>query len=178
MKLKRKSKYLSLLLRHDPDREQLDMDANGWVPVNQILRALRCSSNDLDIIVTKDEKGRFIYNETKELVRATQGHSIPVDLSLHEIRPPKYLYHGTDINNICSIEKHGIKRMKRNHIHLSKSSDDAFNVGKRHGKPVVFIIDALSMYNDGIKFYRSENNIFLTDYISPQYILNHLNQQD
>lgn len=165
----KKSKYLSKLLRHDP--EDLKMDDNGWVSVSSILKKTDLKMFQLLEIVNDNDKKRFAFNEHKTFIRANQGHTIDVDVNLKEIEPPEFLYHGTSTRNIDSIRKNGINKGTRLHVHLSSQEDVAINVGSRHGTPIVFTIKAKEMFDDGIKFYLSENGVHLTDFINPKYIL-------
>lgn len=165
------SRYLSKLLRHDPD--DLQMDSNGWIKVNDLLNKIDISLEELDIIVETNDKKRFRYNEDKSKIRANQGHSINVDVQLDVKEPPHRLYHGTAYRNKESILKNGIVKMKRQHVHLSQDIDTALNVAKRHCKndtPIIFEINSKLMSFDGYKFYLSNNDVWLTDYISTIYI--------
>lgn len=168
-KLITKSKYLSKLLRHDP--EDLKMDDNGWVSVSSILKKTDLKMFELLEIVNENDKKRFAFNEHKTSIRANQGHTMDVDVNLKEIEPPEFLYHGTATRNIDSIRKGGINKGTRLHVHLSKDKETAENVGSRHGTPYIFTIKAKEMFDDGIKFYLSENGVHLTDFINPKYIL-------
>lgn len=166
------SKRLSYLLRHNP--ENLDMDTYGWVSVDEILNKLDVTFVILDEIVKDDDKNRYSFNETKNKIRANQGHTIDVDLGLKETIPLKYLYHGTSpIYYKDIIKSGGLSKMKRNHVHLSKDKETAYTVGKRHSKhldPLILIIDAEKMYKDGYKFYLSDNGVWLTEYVPKKYI--------
>lgn len=163
------SRYLSKLLRHSP--EDLKIDKNGWVNVSEILVKLKIKLEDLEKIVAENNKKRFAFNEDKTKIRANQGHSIEVDVELKEVIPPDVLYHGTSKKNVKSILENGILKMNRLHVHLSSDLETAYFVGKRHGEPITFDIDTKTMYENGIKFYLSENKVYLTDDINPKYIL-------
>lgn len=123
----------------------------------------------LEEIVRTDNKQRYSFNEDKTLIRANQGHSIPVDVGLKEQEPPELLYHGTAAGFLSSIEREGLKPMGRLYVHLSKDAETAVNVGKRHGKPVVLKIHSGGMYRDGQVFYLSENGVWLTKKVEPKY---------
>jgi putative RNA 2'-phosphotransferase len=168
-----KSKFLSLVLRHKPETIGINLDENGWVDVNVLLSAMngRISENELNEIVSTCEKQRYAFSEDGKRIRANQGHSVKVDLALKEEIPPQCLYHGTGECYIGVIRKEGIKKMNRHHVHLSDNKDTARKVGSRHGVPVIITVLARNMYNDGIKFYKSENGVWLTDYINPKYFL-------
>ena len=172
-KLIRISKYISKLLRHD--KEDLDMDKNGWVMVKELCSKVGISRTELDEIVETNDKKRFAYNHDKNKIRASQGHSLPVDVDLNETQPPQTLYHGTSSKVIDVIMQEGMKPMSRQHVHLSIDEDTAINVGDRHTKSasaatVLVSIDSGQMYNDGYKFYLSENSVWLTTIIPSKYI--------
>lgn len=124
----------------------------------------------LKLIVDTDDKKRYSFNQNFTKIRANQGHSIKVDLRLTEKIPPNELYHGTATRFLDSIMNEGITKQSRQYVHLSKDIDTAIKVGKRHGKVVILVLDTLKMYQDGIKFYLSDNDVWLTDYVNPQYI--------
>jgi len=165
-------RYITLLLRHKPEKEHLDMDKHGWVSVKQILSRLDITMLDLDFIVDTNNKKRFSYSTSKKDIRANQGHSLSwVDVQLTETTPPDFLYHGTAWKSVESIFKSGIEKRDRLHVHLSEDLDTATSVGKRHGDIYIFQIDTKTMSEDGIKFYLSENGVWLTDYVHPKYLI-------
>lgn len=172
---KKISKFLSFVLRHKPETINLVLDENGWADVEELITK---SANDsqsftleeLDEIVQTNDKKRFIFNEDKTKIRANQGHSIDVDLALKPQRPPEFLYHGTAQNNIDSILELGIEKRKRQHVHLSQDKETATKVGMRHGKPIILTITTGKMFEDGILFYLSENNVWLTDFVDAKYM--------
>jgi len=164
-------RYITLLLRHKPEKENLDIDNNGWVEVKQLINRLNISKSDLDIIVSENNKKRFSYSQYDKKIRCNQGHSIDVDVNLEETKPPNILYHGTAYKNVESIFKDGIDKRQRLHVHLSSDIETATSVGKRHGEVYIFNIDCKQMYDDGIIFYLSLNDVWLTDYINPKYII-------
>ena len=164
----RKSKRLAFLLRHD---EEYQFDEHGWREVSDLIANHGYTMELLDEIVEKNIKKRYEYSEDKSKIRARQGHSINVDVELKETTPPDILYHGTAETTVPAILKEGIIKGSRLHVHLSQTEETAVNVGKRHGKPTVLRIDAKQMSEDGIKFYLSNNGVWLTDYVSPKYII-------
>lgn len=171
--LYKKGKYLSLLLRHNPEKENLTMDTNGFVPVCEILDKLELSIADISYIVENNDK-RFSFSDDNTKIRANQGHSIDVNVELDEIIPPEYLYHGTSVRNKVDISESGLKKMKRLYVHLSEDVYTAHDVGKRRGLAYVFKIKAKEMYDDGIKIYKSKNSVYLTEYVDPKYIIDQL----
>lgn len=163
------SKKLSYILRHAPESINQKLDDAGWMLVQPLLKALDISKQDLDFVVENDNKKRYEYNDTGLKIRASQGHSIEVDLGYEERKPPMFLYHGTSTNNLDSIFTSGIKKMNRQHVHLSSNEETAKNVGSRHGRPIILRINAEEMWKNGEKFYLSNNNVWLTDYIDSKY---------
>ena len=174
---KKISKFLSFVLRHKPETINLVLDENGWANVEELITK---STNDsqgftleeLDEIVLTNDKKRFIFNEDKTKIRANQGHSIEIDLALKPQQPPEFLYHGTAQSNLDSILKNGIEKRNRQHVHLSQDKETATKVGMRHGKPLILTIKTGKMFEDGILFYLSENNVWLTDFVDAKYISN------
>ena len=165
------SQKLSYLLRHNP--EDLSMDKRGWVKVEDMLNKLDISKEELDEIVSTNNKKRFGYNNDKSLIRANQGHSARLNLRIKfdEVQFPTDYYHGTDSNTANIILREGLKPMKRAYVHLSKSIMTATTVGKRHGKEVIiFIIDGNQMKQDGYKIYQSENDVILVDEVPLKYL--------
>jgi len=170
------SKFISLVLRHDPKLIQLDMNENGWVDIEQLIsnakkfKNIEFSRQDIDTIVETNNKKRFTISEDGNSIRANQGHSIDVDVELKQTIPPAILYHGTATRFITAIRAEGIKSMSRKHVHLSELYQTAVSVGSRHGKPYVFGVDCESMVKDGYKFYLSENSVWLTDEVPSKYV--------
>ena len=168
------SKYLSLLLRHKPEKENLIIDEYGYTDVAFLLTKLNITKEELNNIVENNNKKRFEYNEDGTKIRATQGHSIKVKLDLNPILPPPKLFHGTTIDNLKSIKKFGLKSMNRNYVHLTWDYMTAFDVGLRYAKyknkVIIFSIDAEKMNNDGFIFYKTSNNVYLTEIVPFKYM--------
>jgi putative RNA 2'-phosphotransferase len=169
------SKYLSKHLRHQPERIGIKLSPGGWVAVKDLLAA--CKSNqfpisrdELDEVVANNDKQRFSFDETGTFIRANQGHSVDIDLQLESVVPPDVLYHGTGHKAVESILQTGLCKMSRHHVHLSKDIATATTVGARHGKPVVFVVDAAAMYQAGYTFYCSDNGVWLVDSVPPEYL--------
>lgn len=172
---KRISKFLSLILRHQPETINLKLDENGWAEVDELITKsakgrMHFSFEDLEEVVETNNKKRFAFNEDKTRIRASQGHSIDIDLALKTMQPPDFLYHGTAEANISSILENGIEKRSRQHVHLSADKETATKVGMRHGKPVILTIRTKEMHEDGIAFYLSANEVWLTDFINAKYI--------
>lgn len=169
------SKYLSKHLRHAPERIGLTLQPGGWVEVDALLRA--CAQHNFPItraqleeVVAKNNKQRFAFDDTSTRIRASQGHSVEVDLQLESAEPPDVLYHGTAQQNVETILREGLQKMRRHHVHLSSETETARNVGARHGKPVVLQVDAQAMHTEGFSFHRSANGVWLVDGVPPQYL--------
>ncbi len=165
-----KSKFLSLILRHDPARFNVMLDDNGFADVTQVLAVTGLTKSELYCVVANNDKQRFSFSSDKQKIRAVQGHSIKVDLQLTEKIPPETLFHGTAKQNVHSIVSNGINKGERNYVHLSADVGTAQKVGQRHGEPVVLIILAGAMQRAGYRFYQSENGIWLTEKIPPKFI--------
>jgi putative RNA 2'-phosphotransferase len=168
-RLDRISRIIIKSLRHTPDLLGIKVDKMGWTDVNKLLTLSGITLDELITIVELNDKQRFGFNSDKTKIRANQGHSIEVDLGLTEVTPIK-LYHGTSYKYLPSIKEGGIVKGKRHHVHLSDNTETAFKVGSRHGNPVVIEIDVETMIKDGIKFFISDNSVYLTDYINPKYL--------
>ena len=163
------SKYLSLLLRHNP--ENLDMDSNGWVSCDQLIDKLTITFSELEDVIKTNNKKRFSFNQDKSKVRANQGHSLSwVNVDMDEIKPPDILYHGTATRFVSSIKENGLIKGNRNHVHLSDDLETAKTVGSRHGEVFLFEVDAKRMYEDGYKFYLSQNGVWLIEYVPKEYL--------
>jgi putative RNA 2'-phosphotransferase len=173
---KKISKFISLVLRHKPEVINLNLDENGWTDVDELITKSKRDPHqgftfeELEEIVETNDKKRFIFNEDKTRIRANQGHSIDIDLALKPQQPPEFLYHGTAQSNIDSILEKGIEKRNRQHVHLSQDKETATKVGMRHGKPVILTIKTMEMFEEGIEFYLSENNVWLTDFVDAKYI--------
>jgi len=172
---KRRSKFLSLVLRHRPEAANVELDEQGWVAVNQLMKGLRAKDNSWNMellrdVVENNNKKRFEFNDSETKIRARQGHSVQVDLGYEEQVPPDVLYHGTVGKYLDSIYKDGLRKMKRHHVHLSADTETATTVGSRRGKPVILAVDAARMVEDGYKFYLSNNGVWLTAHVPSEYL--------
>ncbi|KJZ19609.1 RNA 2'-phosphotransferase [Loktanella sp. S4079] len=170
--LTNKSKFLSFVLRHKPDEIGVELDTQGWGSVAQIANKSggKLSVQEiLDIVATSDKK-RFSLSPDQAQVRANQGHSFPVDLGLQRQTPPDTLYHGTATRFVDAIVTEGLRKQSRQHVHLTDNVETATQVGQRYGKAVIFHVDAKSMHTAGHAFYRSENDVWLTEYVEPKFL--------
>ena len=169
------SKFISLVLRHKPEAIGITLDAYGWADTNALINGMNkaghsVSMDDIEKIVRLDEKQRYIFNDGQTKIRASQGHSIPVDVGLSESVPPDVLYHGTAARYLESIQESGLLPQNRLYVHLSKDTETAAKVGQRHGKPIVLEVDAAGMIRDGFTFYLSDNNVWLTKQVPANYL--------
>jgi putative RNA 2'-phosphotransferase len=169
------SKFLSLVLRHEPGAIGITLDQNGWVCVEELLHALATHGKplarvDLESLVETCDKRRFALNANRSMIRANQGHSVEVDLGLPPMIPPDILFHGTIERHVPSIRAHGLVRGKRHHVHLSATRELAVIVGKRRGEPYVLEVDTRGMVAAGLVFYRSKNGVWLTEHVPARFL--------
>ncbi len=168
------SKFISLILRHKPETIGIALDEHGWANVEELIEGVskthKLDMETLERIVAEDAKQRYSFNEDKTLIRANQGHSIPVDVELEEVVPPETLYHGTGEKYVASIDAQGLSPKSRLYGHLSGDKETATKVGARHGKPVIYIVRSGDLYRNGFKFYRSVNGVWLTKEVPPEYL--------
>ena len=167
------SKYLSKHLRHQPERIGITLDENGWVAVDELMRAaaahgFRFTRAELDHVVAVNDKRRFTIDGTR--IRANQGHTVEVDLDLPTAEPPAYLYHGTVARSLEAIRAEGLRPMNRHHVHLSPDRETATRVGARRGRPVVLPVDAGAMHRAGHVFHVSANGVWLADAVPPEFL--------
>lgn len=169
------SKFIALVLRHKPEAAGITLDSKGWADTGNLVQAIKrlkdptFNLDKLAEIVYTDDKGRYSFSEDLRKIRANQGHSVDVDVELEEVRPPDLLYHGTATKYIDSIEKQGLISKSRLYVHLSDNIATATTVGSRHGKPVVYVVHAKEMSEDGYKFFKSVNGVWLTKEVPIKY---------
>ena len=171
----RTSKFLSLILWHEPERVGLKLDSAGWVGVSELLEAVNRYGNSLTLeqlkhLVASSDKKRFAFSEDGARIRASQGHSVEVDLEYAPKIPPEYLYHGTPERFVESIRATGLNKGQRHHVHLSPDVATATKVGQRRGRPRVLTIHAGEMHRAGYVFYQSANGVWLVDHVPPQFV--------
>ena len=168
------SRFLSLVLRHKPEELGIELDEHGWAKVEELIagiaRKREFTMEQLEEIVRTDKKQRYSFNEDKTLIRANQGHSIPVDVELPQKMPPDILYHGTAEEFVASIDEQGLIPGTRLYVHLSVDTDTAHNVGRRHGKPVIYEVLAGEMHKAGYEFYCSVNGVWLTKRVPVEFL--------
>lgn len=174
MNLTKTSKFISLILRHRPEAIGISLDEHGWAKVDELIQGISkrqpFSMEMLEEIVRTDKKQRYSFNEDKTLIRANQGHSIPVDVELPEKKPPRILYHGTGEKFVNSIDRQGLLPRGRLYVHLSPDEATAKAVGVRHGKPVIYQVLAGEMADQGFTFYQSVNGVWLTKKVPAEFL--------
>ena len=170
------SKFLSLVLRHEPEVIGMKLDDEGWLPIDELIANANQRGHTLtlellhEIVATSDKK-RFALSDDGLRIRASQGHSVAgVDLKLERQTPPDTLYHGTVAAFIESIRAHGLQKRSRNHVHLSADEATAHKVGARRGKPIILQVDAAAMHQDNHHFYLSANCVWLVDVVPANYL--------
>ena len=168
------SKFIALILRHKPEAIGISLDEHGWANVDELIEGIAkqysFDRNMLEEIVATDNKQRYSFNEDHTLIRANQGHSIPVDVELKKVNPPESLYHGSAEKYEDSIVAQGLIPKSRLYVHLSEAYETAVNVGKRHGKPVIYKVLSGKMAQDGYEFFLSENGVWLTKSVPAGYL--------
>ena len=169
------SKFLSLILRHEPERAGLKLGEAGWVGVDELLQAVNSHGVTLTLdqlkhIVATSDKKRFAFSDDGQCIRASQGHSIEVDLQYPPQTPPEILYHGTATRFLDSIRQHGLQKMERHDVHLSAETKVTVQVGGRHGRPALLTIRAGDMHRAGFAFRCSANGVWLVNHVPPQFI--------
>jgi putative RNA 2'-phosphotransferase len=167
------SKRLSYILRHAPESVGLVLDENGWADVHDLVSKFGdpLSIDDLNEVVETNEKKRFAFNDDLTKIRASQGHSIEIDLAYQPTTPPDFLFHGTATRFLESIKKDGLLKGSRHHVHLSLDEVTARKVGSRHGSPVILTLKSKEMYEAGYVFYVSENDVWLTEHVPIRFII-------
>lgn len=170
------SKFLSLVLRHQPETIGIQLDQNGWTDIDELLEkannhGIQLDREILNYIVATNSKKRFAINDTLDKIRASQGHSVEIDLGYANKKPPEILFHGTDENSVQSILTNGLEKQSRQHVHLSSDIETAMKVGQRHGKPFVFKVLAEQMFSDNYVFFISDNSVWLTDCVPTKYLV-------
>ena len=175
MDVRRTSKRLSYVLRHRPDSVGLSLDAAGWVDVDELLRALAAHGSpltrgQLERVVATNDKQRFAFDAPGARIRASQGHSVPVDLGYAPAPPPDVLFHGTPVRAVEVVLREGLRPQGRHAVHLSADVATASAVGRRRGRSVVLRVDAAAMAAAGSVFSRSANGVWLVDAVPPQHL--------
>ena len=164
----KRSKFLSLILRHQPESIGLTLDEAGWADIDELVAKSDFTREELLQIAAECPKQRFHIDGQR--IRANQGHSVQIELGYEPAEPPPILYHGTHHSVVASILAHGLTKMNRHHVHLSRDEATAAQVGRRRGKPVIFRVDAASMVRDRFEFFVSHNEVWLTERVPSEYL--------
>lgn len=169
------SKFLSLVLRHTPERIGITLDQAGWTPIDDLLKrsaiaGICVSRDELQFVLRNCAKQRFAISEDGLRIRANQGHSQAVDLGYSPAVPPTVLYHGTHLGVMEVIRLEGLRKMARHHVHLSSDRATAMRVGQRRGRPLVLEVNSGQMATDGYMFFQSTNGVWLTDNVPQEYL--------
>ena len=173
MDLKKISKYLSFILRHQPDSIGLELTDEGWANISELIgktRKFKLTKELINTVVETNDKKRFLVSEDGLRVKANQGHSVEVKLELKPMTPPDVLLHGTAERFLDSIFEQGLTKQQRHHVHLSEIQKTALSVGARYGKPVLLKIDSKQMYEDGFEFFKTENDVWLVGSVPVNYL--------
>ena len=170
------SVFISLILRHKPETIGISLDDTGYANVVELINGVKQSGRNLNFetlesIVNEDKKNRYSLNADKTLIRANQGHSMPVNVPLTETEPPEFLYHGTATASVDSILQGGIQKMNRMYVHLSDNKGTALQVGKRHGAPVILTVASGKMKEDGHRFFLSANQVWQVGFVPKEYVI-------
>lgn len=174
MDLKKISKYLSFILRHEPESISLQLNAEGWADIEELVtrtKKFKLTKELIKTVVESNDKQRFAISGDCQRIKANQGHSIKVDLELEASTPPDILLHGTAERFVEAIFKQGLVKQQRHHVHLSETQHVALSVGARYGKPVLLKVDAKQMHLDGYEFFKTANNVWLVDCVPVKYLL-------
>lgn len=167
------SRFLSHLLRHAPSSYNVELDSGGWALIEDVIRnaPFQVTYEKIIATVASSSKSRFAVSEDGRLIRANYGHSVNIDLNLEPQAPPNILYHGTASKSVDNILKYGINHQNRIFVHLSATKNTALTVGKRHGSPIILLVQAGKMYEDGHLFYERQHGIWLTKHVPNEYII-------
>lgn len=169
------SKFLSYVLRHEPEAIGLSLDPGGWADIDELLECARAegrpvSRSRINAVIQSGEKSRFTLSDDEAKIRATYGHSLDVDLNLEPTPPPNDLYHGTAESTVPTIRREGLLPQSRQYVHLSSTQTEAESVGHRHGKAVVLVVRAADLHEDGHALYKSTDAVWLTRHVPPHYL--------
>lgn len=173
--IRKQSKFLSLVLRHQPEAIGIELDESGWIGTETLLSAMARNGNQfsretLELVVRTNDKQRFSFNDDGTRIRANQGHSLKIELGYQAAVPPEILYHGTPQQFVDVIAREGLNKMKRHHVHLHANQETGLTVGRRRGKPVLLEVRAHEMHLANFEFFVTPNDVWLTDHVPVQYI--------
>jgi putative RNA 2'-phosphotransferase len=176
--LVRLSKTLSLALRHRPQDFGIELDPEGWTSLPDLLDSLQerpafrdVTLVDIEMILGKFDKKRFELDAKGERIRAYYGHSVAQKIERTSVAPPGTLYHGTSPEVLSQILSEGLKPMGRQDVHLSTSIETARITGARKNPhPVILLVNSKRAHESGVRFYRGNQDVWLSDPVPPSYI--------
>jgi putative RNA 2'-phosphotransferase len=170
------SKRLSYVLRHAPGSIGVELDAGGWVAVDELLAAFArhgqaLSRAELEQLVQRSDKRRFAFSADGGRIRASQGHSVAVELGYAAQTPPELLFHGTIERYLAAIRDQGLHKGRRHHVHLSVNRELALIVARRRrGSPVVLEVAAGAMAREGFELFCSDNGVWLVSHVPARFL--------
>lgn len=181
------SKFLALILRHQPERFGLALDEDGWASLPEVMEILRGLPNfrwatraDVMAVVeggTGDRLtelagvGKRRFQVEGNRIRARYGHSIAQPIRYEACTPPPFLYHGTSPDALEAIRREGLRPMERQYVHLSPDRETAIRVGVRHAdRPVVVTVHSGEAHVAGVEFYQADEGIYLARHIPPDFL--------
>ena len=173
--LKGLSKHMSRILRHEAEQLNLQLDPEGYVPIEALLAALQragvpATEASVRAVVETMEPRKQRFSLADGWIRANYGHSLALRIDHQPGAPVGFLYHGTTVPTRDKIMLEGLRPMGRQYVHLTPDADLARMVGGRHGKPCLLRVDAVRAHAEGIAFYQANRNFWLTDHVPPQYL--------
>lgn len=177
--MSKQSKFLSLVLRHQPEIIHLTLDSAGWADVSELIKNMKIYGNsptfseiELSTLVENNSKKRFEFDVTGTKIRACQGHSLDVDLELTPVEPPTILFHGTnEVVWHVHARHEGLKPMSRDMVHLSADRATALTVARRReGTPAILEVLAHAMWENGHEFFQASNGVWLVKMVPREYI--------
>ncbi|MCI2261485.1 RNA 2'-phosphotransferase [Xanthomonas indica] len=170
------SKFLSFVLRHEPQAAGITLDSEGWAEVDTLIVGAAKAGKVFDAalvraVVDGSDKKRFALSDDGRRIRAVQGHSTESVAIQYEAKvPPEFLYHGTATRFLDAILAEGLRAGQRHHVHLSQNIATATTVGQRHGTPVVLKVEALRMHQQGVAFFQADNGVWLTQAVPSSFL--------
>ena len=170
------SKHLSLVLRHRPEKHQLTLDPEGFVPLEDLIAGMRTlgkwsrvTEAQIREVVHDSDKQR--YEIVGDKIRARYGHSVAEAVSYDAIAPPEILYHGTSRRVLDAIRAEGLRPMNRQYVHLSSEIEQARIVGARHdARPAILTVRAGEAHAAGVSFYNPEPRLYLANEVPSEFI--------
>jgi len=173
-KVEKLGRLISGILRHFPDKFGLNMDKNGWVNSESLVRAVRrryrwANRWIIKALIYSDEKKRYELSDDK--IRARYGHSVDVELSDMPEAQEDVLYYGTSEEEAQRMVEIGIKPVNQTFVHLSTTIEKSEEVARlRTDSPIILEVDAKGARRDGIRIVKANEIIALAKEIPAKYI--------